>query len=471
MSCCPPSRRTTRRPRSRGARSGDARCRHRTHPRLQGVAVRRTPATGGRRATLIPRSSPTRSSTWSGPGPIGARSDATTNVVLRFVPAEGRRGRRSTRAIRRETARVARELAASTLAAEPDDVATPTPGRLPPASADPAGDRGDRAGGLGGAARRHVLRGGTDDRRSIRAVFDPRTRCWTVQLTNGAYDWPGVRNVTAVYQDNALVRALFAGARRPAPVRRADPHARLPRHRGGEAARGRGVRRRSPPRSAPTARSAPRSRAGNSHTDTMLTVRACEAARDRARSRSCARRTAASPTTSPRPTASSHRERGGARRTRGRPSGCSAASARRRRRREPVPDLGVPRRRASQTGDARTGRRCRRDDRPLPQPVLRRARRRGGGRPRSRRGSTDRRDRAAASPPPALALDVTLACGDDHFAEHEAEALAALLRWLDGAPPRRPDLRSVVRLGPLRLRVRRARARGWPPRRSRSSRR
>ena len=34
-----------------------------------------------------------------------------------------------------------------------------------------------------------------------------------------------------------------------------------------------------------------------------------------------------------------------------------------------------------------------------------------------------------------LPVDVTLVCGDDHFAEHEDAALAALLRWLDGERP------------------------------------
>jgi glycine reductase len=34
-----------------------------------------------------------------------------------------------------------------------------------------------------------------------------------------------------------------------------------------------------------------------------------------------------------------------------------------------------------------------------------------------------------------LAVDVTLACGDDHFGEHEASALATLLAWLDELAP------------------------------------
>ena len=45
-------------------------------------------------------------------------------------------------------------------------------------------------------------------------IFEPRlvpaADVLSGSLTNGAYDWPGVRNVTAVYQDNALIRELSA---------------------------------------------------------------------------------------------------------------------------------------------------------------------------------------------------------------------------------------------------------------------
>ena len=63
-----------------------------------------------------------------------------------------------------------------------------------------------------------------------------------------------------------------------------------------------------------------------------------------------------------------------------------------------------------------------------------------------------------------LEIDVTLACGDDRFGEHEEESLAQLLAWLDEI---RPD---VLVCGPsfgsgtVRLRVRVARARGRSPR-------
>ena len=68
-----------------------------------------------------------------------------------------------------------------------------------------------------------------------------------------------------------------------------------------------------------------------------------------------------------------------------------------------------------------------------------------------------------------VAPDVTLACGDDYFGEHETDAIATLLGWLDELAARRAGLRALVRFGPLRLRVRRAGARGRPQRRSRSS--
>ena len=53
----------------------------------------------------------------------------------------------------------------------------------------------------------------------------------------------------------------------------------------------------------------------------------------------------------------------------------------------------------------------------------------------SRCGSTVRKGRGARSRPPGSVPDVTLACGDDHFGEHEATALATLLGWLEELEP------------------------------------
>jgi hypothetical protein len=94
-------------------------------------------------------------------------------------------------------------------------------------------------------------------------------------LTNGAYDWPAVRNVTAVYQDSALVRELFGA------------HGDRLRFAGMILAPG--YLDTAAEKQAAAAASARLARelgadgvicttfsSGNSHTDTMLTVRACE---------------------------------------------------------------------------------------------------------------------------------------------------------------------------------------------------
>ena len=130
--------------------------------RLQGVAVVNscdwlTPG------YVIPEEFPDSLVDMSGPGADRSPFGATANVVLRFVPADGAPMAEVDAAIRRETARVARELAATTLGQEPDDVARYA-WPLPAASDGSAGDRADPAGGLGGAARRHVLPGGGDGR-------------------------------------------------------------------------------------------------------------------------------------------------------------------------------------------------------------------------------------------------------------------------------------------------------------------
>ena len=94
-------------------------------------------------------------------------------------------------------------------------------------------------------------------------------------LTSGAYDWAGVRNPTAFYQENAAIQDLFAahGSRLRflgvilalgyldsvfAKQRSAMLSARLASDLGADAA------------------ICTTFSSGNSHTDTMLTVRACE---------------------------------------------------------------------------------------------------------------------------------------------------------------------------------------------------
>jgi glycine reductase len=94
-------------------------------------------------------------------------------------------------------------------------------------------------------------------------------------LTNGAYDWPAVRNVTANYQDSSLVRTLLSG------------HGERLRFAGLILALGyldtAFEKQRSAMLSARLAESLGADgvvcttfSSGNSHTDTMLTVKACE---------------------------------------------------------------------------------------------------------------------------------------------------------------------------------------------------
>jgi glycine reductase len=208
----------------------------------------------------------------AGPGAERSPFGSTIGVVLRFVPTAGIATEDLDRAVRRETLRVARDLAASTLAAEPGRVdtygwpASPADATLPSvvaivqvASEGPFTDT--------------FLRGG-----HMRAfepiVLDPRALL-TGELTNGAYDWPAVRNLTAFYQDSALVRELFAahGDRlrfsgliltpgyldtAEAKRRAAEDAAALAAELGAEGA------------------ICTTFSSGNSHTDTMLTLRACE---------------------------------------------------------------------------------------------------------------------------------------------------------------------------------------------------
>jgi glycine reductase len=208
-------------------------------------------------------------------GPAADRSPwgATTNVVVRCVPAPGVPVVEADAAVRRVALRVARDLAATTIGGEPDDVVSyadlPSVERdlpavvaiLQVASEGPLTDTFERGRPL----------------RDLRPkVLDPR-ELLAGALTNGAYDWPGVRNVTAVYQDGALLRALFAG------------HGTRLRFAGLILAPGyldgADQKREAADRAAALAAQLGAAAAilttfssGNSHTDTMLTVRACERA-------------------------------------------------------------------------------------------------------------------------------------------------------------------------------------------------
>jgi len=206
-----------------------------------------------------------------GPGASLSPWGSTCNVVVRAVPATGAPVADVDRAIRRATLRVARTLAETTMEAAPDDVTTFGPLRAAPddlprvaailqvASEGPLTDTFFYGAPMGGL---------------VPTVIDPREPLGGA-LINGAYDWPSVRNQTATYQDLALVHELIA----------AD----------GERLRFAGLivalgylstafeKQRSAMLSARLARSLGADAAicttfssGNSHTDTMLTVRALE---------------------------------------------------------------------------------------------------------------------------------------------------------------------------------------------------
>ena len=188
-----------------------------------------------RRGVQAPTSSPTRSSTWRvrrGDEPVGRTSTSWCGACPR------RRAHRGGRpAVRRAALRVARELASATIEQRRARLR-----RSGPRAGAIRRSRGlrDPAGGVGGPAHRHVplrpaARATGADACSTREVL-------ARALTNGAYDWARVRNVTGELSGLALVRELLAGTANGA-VRRADPRARLPGHGDREAAVGHAVRR------------------------------------------------------------------------------------------------------------------------------------------------------------------------------------------------------------------------------------
>jgi glycine reductase len=206
-------------------------------------------------------------------GPNSERSPYanTSNVVVTCRPSPDATVVEADRAVRRAGLRVARDLAARTIGAEPDDVerlagARSPASRLPSvcavlqvASEGPLVDTFLYGAALGGL---------------VPTLLDP-LEVLDGALVNGTYDWASVRNATATYQESRLIRELLAadGERlRFAGLivalgymntaedkqRSALQSARLARLIGAEAA-------------VCTTFSS-----GNSHTDTMLTVRALE---------------------------------------------------------------------------------------------------------------------------------------------------------------------------------------------------
>ncbi len=205
-----------------------------------------------------------------GPGADRSPWGATVAFVLRAVPATGVAVEDADAAIRRSAARLAGALAVTTGGQPGASVVTFGPATDDPslpavalilqvASEGPLVDSFWNGNALG--------------------EFDPRivraADVLTGSLTNGAYDWPGVRNVTAVYQDNAVIREL--NARNGIDLRFSGViltpgylDGAAQKRRAAEAASALAAHLQADGVVITTFSS------GNSHTDTMLTVQACE---------------------------------------------------------------------------------------------------------------------------------------------------------------------------------------------------
>jgi glycine reductase len=207
----------------------------------------------------------------AGPSAERAPYASTTNVVVTCRPSPDATIVEADRAVRRAGLRVARELAATTIGAEPDDVELP-PGVRSPASELPGVCAVLQVASEGTLVDTFLY--GAPLGGLVPTLLDP-LEVLDGALVNGTYDWPSVRNATATYQESPLIRELLAadGVRlRFAGLilalgylntaedkqRSALQTARLARLMGADAA------------------ICTTFSSGNSHTDTMLTVRALE---------------------------------------------------------------------------------------------------------------------------------------------------------------------------------------------------
>jgi sarcosine reductase len=206
-----------------------------------------------------------------GPGAARTRWSSTTNVVLDFEVRREAPVADIDRAIRRAALRTARDLAVTTIGSEPDSIeAMPPPvaGDGDLASVAVILQVGSEGPLLDTYYYGHPLRGCSP------IVVDPR-EVLDGALTSGAYDWAAARNPTAFYQRNTLLRELtamngerlqFAGA--IVALGYLDS--------GFEKARSAMLSAQLAQRLGADGVICTTFETGNSHTDTMLTVRACE---------------------------------------------------------------------------------------------------------------------------------------------------------------------------------------------------
>ncbi|MDP9295456.1 MAG: glycine/sarcosine/betaine reductase component B subunit [Actinomycetota bacterium] len=211
----------------------------------------------------------------AGPGAPLCAWASTSNVVVRFEPDPGAPLADVDRSIRRVTLRVARDLAGTTLestAPLPDDLEH---------LVSPAGESATpelpslcvilQVGAEGLLADTFLY--GASMEGMVPTLLDP-AEVLDGALTSGAYDWAGLRNPTAFYQRNRLVRELMAA------------HGKRLHFRGVIVALGYLNSAFEKSRSAMLAAALAQRvgaegavlttfSSGNSHTDTMLTARAC----------------------------------------------------------------------------------------------------------------------------------------------------------------------------------------------------
>ena len=209
----------------------------------------------------------------AGPGAERSSFGSTTNVVLTFTPRPGAPAADVDLAVRRAGLRVARDLAATTIGSAPDREETFRP--------IGTGDDGEdlprvaailQVGSEGSFLDTFLY--GLRMEGLVPTLLDPR-EVLDGALTNGAYEWAGSRNATAFYQRSALIHELFEADGKSLRFaglivalgylntafekqRSAMLSARLAQLLGAD-----GV-------------VCTTFETGNSHTDTMLTVRACE---------------------------------------------------------------------------------------------------------------------------------------------------------------------------------------------------
>jgi glycine reductase complex component B subunit alpha and beta len=209
----------------------------------------------------------------AGPGAELTPFAADTNVVLTFGARDGLGNEELEAWARGTTLSVAEELARPTLDASPDEVERfelgPVPDALPSIAALV------QLSDLGPLYYQHLY-GVPVGRTGLPRAVDP-AELLDGAVTSGEYHWAGLRNPTVVFQRNALVRTLYR------------EHGRRLRFAGLVLMRGYEQTADDKQRAATAAAKAAvalgadgavitTDAGGNSHTDVMLTVRACEEA-------------------------------------------------------------------------------------------------------------------------------------------------------------------------------------------------